>query len=762
MKQFFALLLCITTIAPNALPLQQTAPAAASPAPLQGFFATSTQTEREWETKFRAQPDPEKLREYMRVLSAHPHHVGSPWGKQNAEWMLARFKEWGWDAHIETFDVLFPTPKERRIEMLEPVKFTAKMQEPAIAGDATSAQQAEQLPTYNAYSIDGDVTAPLVYVNYGTRDDYEELDRMGISVKGAIVIVRYGGAWRGIKPKVAGEHGAVGCIIYSDPSDDGYADADVYPGGAGRNKDSVQRGAVTDTYFSGDPLTPGWGSVPGAKRLEIKDSPLITKIPVLPISYADAEPLLAAIKGRVVPDAWHGGLPITYHVGPGPAKVHLVMKSNWDTKPVYDVIAKLPGTVAAEQWVLRGNHHDAWVNGASDPLSGMVAELEEARAMGELYKQGWRPKRTIIYAAWDGEEPGLIGSTEFLETHIDELQQHAVAYLNSDSNGRGFLRMSGSHSLERFINGVAKDVEDPEKQMPVWKRLQLSRIANATGSDERSEARNRADLRIRALGDGSDYCSFLDHGGIAAMNLGFGGEGRGGQYHSIYDDFAWFTKYDDPKFEYGRALAQTAGTAIMRLADADLLPFDFVNQAETFSGYVKDLQKLLKTKQDEATERTQALEEGVFNAVSDPQEPMLAPPSLDRPPNINFAPMENGVEALTQAARRYDQAVKKISEKTGLIAAEINAINEKLYRSERMFLNAEGLPNRPWFRHQIYAPGAYTGYAVKTIPMVRESLEQRQPALAEKGSLLVGELLQKEAAWINDIAAELEKHTAGH
>jgi N-acetylated-alpha-linked acidic dipeptidase len=760
LKQFFALLLCITTIAPNALPLQQTAQAPVSPAPLQGFFTASAQAEREWETKFRAALKPENLRESMRVLSAHPHHVGSAWDKQNAEWMLARFREWGWDAHIESFDVLFPTPKERRIELLEPVKFVAKMQEPAVAGDATSAQQAEQLPTYNAYSIDGDVTAPLVYVNYGTRDDYEQLYRMGISVKGAIVIVRYGGAWRGIKPKVAAEHGAVGCIIYSDPSDDGYADADVYPGGAGRNKDSVQRGAVTDTFFSGDPLTPGWGSVPGAKRLAIKDSPLITKIPVLPISYSDAEPLLTAIKGRVVPDAWHGGLPITYHVGPGPAKVHLVMKSNWDTKPVYDVIAKLPGSVAAEQWVLRGNHHDAWVNGASDPLSGMVAELEEARVMGELYKQGWRPKRTIIYAAWDGEEPGLIGSTEFLETHLADLQQHAVAYLNSDSNGRGFLRMSGSHSLERFINGVAKDVEDPEKQIPVWKRLQLSRIATASGSEERNEARNRADLRIRALGDGSDYASFLDHGGIASMNLGFGGEGRGGQYHSIYDDFAWFTKYDDPKFEYGRALAQTAGTAIMRLADSDLLPFEFVDQAETFSGYVKDLQKLLKTKQDEATERTLALEEGAFNAVSDPQEPTLAPPPLDRPPAINFAVMENGMEALTQAARRYDQAAKKISEQT-LTADELKAINEKLYRSERFFLNTDGLPNRPWFRHQIYAPGAYTGYAVKTMPMVRESLEQRQWAQAEKGALLVGDLLQKEAAWISDIAAELDKHTAG-
>jgi N-acetylated-alpha-linked acidic dipeptidase len=698
------------------------------------------------------------MREAMRLMSARPHHVGSPYDEQNAEWMLKKFKEWGWDAKIENFDVLFPTPKERLLDLLEPTRYTAKLEEPPLPGDPTSNQQSEQLPPYNAYSLDGDVTGPLVYVNYGTREDYEQLDRMGVQVKGAIVIVRYGNSWRGIKPKVAAEHGAIGCIIYSDPADDGYGEGDVYPDGGLRNKDAVQRGAVTDTYFAGDPLTPGWGSVPGAKRLAIKDSPQITKIPVLPISYAVAQPLLAAIGGRVVPTNWRGGLGITYHVGPGPAKVHLVVKSNWDTKRLYDVIARLPGREVATEWVIRGNHHDAWVNGASDPLSGMVAELEEARALGELYKQGWRPKRTIIYCAWDGEEPGLLGSTEWLETHILEVEQHAVAYINSDNNGRGFLRVSGSHSLEHFINGVAREVDDPEKHMSVWQRSRLSQISSARG-EEKEEIRKRPDLRIRALGDGSDYASFLDHAGVASMDIRFGGEDRDGQYHSIYDDFWWFTHFSDTNFAYGRALAQTAGTAVMRLADADLLPFEFTDQAETYRTYLKELQKLLKTEQDETKERNLELDEGVFTAVSDPLRPVQAPPRLDTPPAINFARLENTLESLTKAAQHYDAALQKLNEPgfAGFSAEELIALNSKIFQSERLLVTDKGLPGRPWFKHQIYAPGAYTGYAVKTMPAVRESLEQRQWTQAEQGIDTVSQLLNNEAIMVDQLAGEIER-----
>src|SRR5437870_3575475 len=579
---------------------------------LRGFTVESAKAEREWETKFRAIPSPDSLREYMRRLSTRPHHVGSPYDKDNAEWILAKFKSFGLDAHIENFDVLFPTPKERVVELVAPTTFRAKLQEPAVPGDPTSSQVAEQLPTYNAYSIDGDVTAPLVYVNFGVPADYERLERMGVSVKGAIVIARYFGSWRGIKPKVAAEHGAVGCIIYSDPREDGYTQGAVYPQGPWRPKDGVQRGSVMDMpLYPGDPLTPGVGATKDAKRLPISDAATITKIPVLPISYGDAQPLLAALGGRVVPPEWRGGLGITYRVGAGPARVHLKVKSDWSLKTLYDVIARLPGTSEADQWVIRGNHHDAWVNGAQDPISGLVSELEEARALGALCKQGWRSKRTIIYAAWDGEEPGLLGSTEWVEAHADELRAHAVAYLNSDTNSRGYLGVEGSHSLEKFMNGVALDVEDPESGVSSWKRLQAARILNVS-PDARRDARDREDLRIGALGSGSDYSSFIDHLGVASLNLGYGGEDNGGIYHSIYDDFYWFTHFSDTAFVYERALAQVAGITVLRLANADILPFAFTNLAETIQGYVKDLQSVRDRRAELIAERNRQIDEGLY------------------------------------------------------------------------------------------------------------------------------------------------------
>src|SRR5438477_2095925 len=593
----------------------------------------------------------------MQKLSARPHHVGSPYDKQNAEWILFQFKSWGLDAQIETFDVLFPTPKERLLELTEPTHYTAKLQEPPVPGDPTSNQQSEQLPTYNAYSIDGDVTGRLVYVNYGLQRDYEALDRLGVSVKGAIVIARYGNSWRGIKPKVAAEHGAIGCIIYSDPHDDGYFEDDVFPEGPMRNENGVQRGSVMDMpTYPGDPLTPGAGAKGNVKRLTVKEAATITKIPVLPISYGDARPLLAALKGRMGPPEFRGGLNIPYHVGPGPAKVHLKLQFNWDIKPVYDVIAKIPGVESPDQWVVRGNHHDGWVNGAEDPISGQIALLEEARGLGELLKQGWKPKRTIIYCAWDGEEPMLLGSTEWVEAHADELATKAVAYLNSDSNGRGFLGMAGSHSLQRFINDVARDIEDPETRLTVWKRVQLRAIADASSADRRREIRGEPDLRIGALGSGSDYSPFLQHVGIASLNLGYGGEDGGGIYHSIYDDFAWYTRFNDTSFVYGRALAQTVGTAVLRLADADVLPYEFTGLAATVGRYVKEVQKLLQDEQEQTAERNRELDDGVFAAVADPRERSVAPPRQDLPPHLNFAPLENAVDALTRAADRYEKA----------------------------------------------------------------------------------------------------------
>ncbi len=726
---------------------------------LYGYSAESSRAERQWEEKLRAIPSPENLRSYMQHLSARPHNVGSVYDKENAEWILAKFKEFGLDAHIEQFDVLFPTPKERVVELVDGgPKFVAKLQEPPVPQDPTSNQQNEQLPTYNAYSIDGDFTAPMVYVNYGVPEDYEQLERMGVSVKGAIVIARYFHSWRGIKPKVAAEHGAVGCIIYSDPHEDGFVQGDTFPSGAWRPKDGVQRGSVADMpVYPGDPLTPGVGATKNAKRLEIKDAPTITKIPVLPISYGDAQPLLAALTGRVAPEGWHGGLGVTYHVGPGPAKVHLKVKSNWDIKPVYDVIAKIPGSAFPDEWVIRGNHHDAWVNGAEDPVSGAVAVLEEARSFGELVKAGWKPKRTIILCLWDGEEPGLLGSTEFAEEHYDELRAHAVAYVNSDSNGRGYLGIEGSHTLEKFSNDVARDVSDPETQLSVWKRSRLHEIAGAKSAEQRKEIRERVDLRIPALGSGSDYTAFLQHDGVASLNIGFGGEDGGGIYHSIYDDFYWYTHFSDTDFVYGRALAQTGGTAVMRLADAELLPFEFGDFADTVQTYVKELKALSQKMQDDIRERNREIEEGVFKATDDPRHPLVAPPAEAVPPHLNFAPLENASEEVARSAAEYRKAFEQANANGGarLASASLAGVNHLLIESERKLTNSQGLPNRPWFKHQLYAPGFYTGYAVKTMPAVREAIEQKQWKQADEAIVVVAGVLRDEAALIASAANNL-------
>ena len=702
------------------------------PVPIRGFSPGSVVSERDWESKFKAIPDVQILRESMKRLSARPHHVGSAYDEDNANWILSQFKGWGLDAHIETFQVLFPTPKQRIVELVEPTHFVASLEEPPVADDPTSNQQQEQLPTYNAYSIDGDVTAPLVYVNYGIPKDYEALDRLGVSVKGAIVIARYGGSWRGIKPKVAAEHGAVGCLIYSDPQQDGYAAEDVFPHGPMRNETGVQRGSVADMpLYPGDPLTPGVGATADAKRLEIKDAPTITKIPVLPISYGDAKPLLTALTGRVAPAEFRGGLPITYHIGPGAAKVRLKVLSNWDIKPIHDIIAKIPGSDSPGEWIIRGNHHDAWVNGAEDPISGQIALLEEARAMSELVKQGWKPKRTIIYCAWDGEEPGLLGSTEWVETHADELTAHAAIYVNSDGNGRGFLGVEGSHSLEDFVNGVARDINDPEKNISVFKRLQASRQL-ATGAEAQKEA-NRPNFRLGAMGSGSDYSSFIDHIGIASLNVGYGGEDPSGIYHSVYDDFYWYTHFADTDFVYGKALAQTIGTMVMRFADADVLPYEFNGFADTLHIYQTEVKKLLSDRQEEARQRNRALDEKWYDAVSDPRRPTLPPPRLEVPPFMNFAALENALARLDEAASSYERATKKFAGRATVPGPTVlRPINEKLLKLERLLTSPDGLPRRPWFKHLVYAPGFYTGYGAKTLPGIREGIEERHYDEAEK------------------------------
>lgn len=661
---------------------------------LRGFSEANVASQISWEEKMRAIPKAELLREYMKQLSAEPHHVGSPYDKQNAEWIRDQFKSWGIDAKLEEFDVLFPTPTERVLEMIEPSRFRAVLKEPAIPEDPDSGDE-NQLPTYNAYSIDGDVTGQLVYVNYGIPADYDELAKLGVDVKGKIVIARYGGSWRGIKPKVAAEHGAVGCLIYSDPRDDGYYQGDVFPQGPYRPEQGVQRGSVMDMpIHPGDPLTPGWGAVKGARRIPREQSDVLTKIPVLPISYGDALPLLRELRGPVAPESWRGALAVTYHVGSGPARVHLKVAFDWSLKTLYDVVARIEGSAYPDEWVIFGNHHDAWVNGADDPTSGQVALMETGRAFGELLKQGWRPKRTIIMCAWDGEEEGLLGSTEWVETHADELKQKAVTYLNTDSTSKGRLNVGGSHTLERFINDVARDVPQPGGKGSVWDAMKERRLEQARADADKKELNERTDLRIGALGSGSDYTPFIQHLGIASMNSGFGGDGGGGVYHSIYDSFAWYTKFGDPTFEYGRALAQVNGTILMRLASADVLPFEFSNLAETIGKYIGEIEKLA---------------------------------ARNKPPKeLDLAMLRTAVKSLADAARRYEDGLSKARAKGFQQVKALNALNQLLYQSERKLIREEGLPRRPWFKHQIYAPGFYTGYGVKTIPGVREAIEEKQ------------------------------------
>jgi N-acetylated-alpha-linked acidic dipeptidase len=722
--------------------------------PLLGFSASSAAAQRELEGRFDALLNADDLRTWLEHLAAKPHHVGSPWGKQNAELIADLFRSWGYDTRIEEFRVLFPTPKTRQLEMLAPTPFTASLTEPALPEDETSGQDG-QLPLYNAYSIDGDVTGELVYVNYGRPDDYDELARRGVSVEGKIAIARYGGAWRGIKPKVAAEHGAVGCIIYSDPRDDGFYQGDVYPEGGYRPDTGGQRGSVADMpLYPGDPLTPGRGATADAERLAREEAPTLTKIPVLPISWADARPLLEAMAGPVAPEEWRGALPLTYHLGPGPATVHLKLEFDWSLAPAYDVIAMMKGTEHPDQWVLRGNHHDGWVNGATDPTSGMVALLEEAKAVGELAKAGHRPKRTLVYAGWDAEEPGLLGSVEWAEAHADELSEKAVAYVNSDSNSRGFLSAGGSHTLERLVNQAARSVNDPETDRTVAARRRAA-IEVYGDLSESERAPNAPDLKIYPLGSGSDYTPFLQHLGVASLNLGFGGEGHYGQYHSIYDSIAHFERFMDPTFQYGVALAETAGRIVLRLANADLLPFEFTALSDETSGYVDELVALADSMRKETAETHRLLDDGAYTAAADPTETYDPPERKDPVPYLNFAPLENARARLAEAAKGYAAALDGLGDADWPAAATLAEVDRILFHTERALTRSQGLPGREWYVHHLYAPGFYTGYGVKTLPGVREAIEQRDWSQADAQIAVAADVITGLAAEIDRAAALL-------
>ena len=685
-------------------------------------------SQSELESEFDKTLNPENLDTWMKHMSSKPHHVGSPWSKQNAEYAANKFKEWGFESRVETFEVLVPFPKIRKLSMIAPNKVELKLFEPAVEGDRSSEMTKDVLPGYNAFSADGNVTGELVFVNYGLNEDYEELKRLGIDVKGKIVIAKYGRSFRGIKPKIAHEQGAIGCIMYSDPKDDGYVVGDVYPVGPYRNEFGIQRGSVLDMPARpGDALTPGYAATKDAERLSINEASTIMKIPVMPISYADALPLLKAIKGPVVPDSWKGGLPITYHIGPGPAKVNLHLEFDWSLRTAYNPVGRMKGSVYPDEWIMRGNHHDGWGHGASDPISGMVSLMEEARAIGELTKTGWRPKRTLIYAGWDAEEPGLLGSTEWVEYNLNDIREKMVVYINTDGTGVGYLSMGGSHSLEKFVNEVIRDVDDPVHDVSLDKRLRSRMKVREFNSGTFGEGREseRQDLRMYAMGAGSDYTAFLHHAGVPALNMAFGGESGGGSYHSLYDTYEHYKRFSDGKFIYGTTLSKVNGRLVLRLSEADILPFRFVNMVDNIGKFVEQNKKLSEDIRKSTKSLNDLLDNNDFAISSNPKKTYLPPKRLRQVPEFDFKPLDAALARLSTSAWKYEEALLKF-QKGSLSPERKSKINALLRSVDQAFINSKGLPRRDWFKNMMYAPGYYTGYGVKTLPGIREGLEERK------------------------------------
>ena len=714
--------------------------------PVLGFDEASSDQQRAIESRLDESIDKNEMDQWLRRMSAKPHHVGSPASKENAEFIASLFESWGYDVEIAEYEILLPTPRVREVELLSPTQFSATLTEDSLAEDPSTSVREDLLPPYNAFSVDGEVEGELVFVNYGMPADYEILDRYGISVEGKIAIAKYGRSWRGIKPKLAGEKGAIGTIIYSDPIDDGYGAGDVYPKGPFKHESGVQRGSVMDMpTYPGDVLTPGVGATRNAKRLKQEDAITITKIPVLPMSYKDALPLLSAMDGEVVPPDWRGALPITYHFGPGPARVRMKAEFDWNRVTAYNVIARLEGSEFPDEWVIRGNHHDGWNHGAADPLSGMITMLAEAKAVAMLAKSGEQPRRTVIYAAWDAEEPGLIGSTEWAEHHAEDLKKHAVAYLNTDGTSRGFIGIGGSHVLERFFNQIIEEVKDPRSEITLKQRLQAGLKIYGETEQEKTDAAERADVRIYPMGSGSDYTPFLQHLGIASANLGFGGEASGGSYHTLYDTYEHFTTWNDPGLTYSATLPKVTGRATLRLANAQRLPFEFTGFADNIALYVSELEELAVTMRDETAKNNELIDSGAYAAALDPDKSLGAPVRYEPVPHFGFAPLKNALERLQAAAIAFDTAAE-----TSTVTSE--EINNLLYTSERLLTRDEGLEGRTWYKHHIYAPGFYTGYGVKTIPGVREAIEQRE---YEK----VGPQVAIAAGVLNSMAERIEQLT---
>jgi N-acetylated-alpha-linked acidic dipeptidase len=673
----------------------------AQEAPIRGFPADALPARAILERAARTTPDPARIRGYIRAMTAFPHLAGTPGSKRVAEWALARFREWGLDAQIEQYEALIPMPLEQLLEIRGAKPWRARLKEEVFAEDPDS-RLPGILPPYAAYGADGDVTAEVVYVNYGLPDDYAQLDRLGISVRGKIVLARAGPHHRSVKSSNATERGAVGLIMYNDPKEDGFWLNRPYPRGPMRPPHAVERGGIKDDqYYTGDPLSPGWASKAGSRRLTRAEAKGLVTIPVLSISYADASALFDALEGPVVPsDAWKGALGLTYHVGPSRARVHMKVRSEWKTRPLYNVIARIPGATAPDEWIIAGNHHDAWVFGADDPVGAAAAVMEAARTLSDMRKTGWQPARTLVFALWDGEEQGILGSTEWAEDHGEELREKAVLYIQGDNYRRGIFTSSGSHALETFMREIARDTRDPATGRSALDLI-TARALGAARSAADSDAVRARPFVLTPIGANTDYAAFTMHLGITALHVAYRNTGRG-TYHSAFDSFTYFERFLDPGFTYGQSQAGAFASALLRLADAPVLPWSFADAARAYRGWAQELVAL------SARERR----------------------------GVDLTPLVAAIDTLGDAAAQYEQAhARALGAGAAALAGHapaLAAINREIRQSEQLLMLPEGLPGRPWFRNPMMGPSTYNGSVARTFPVIRDALELGDAALARQ------------------------------
>jgi N-acetylated-alpha-linked acidic dipeptidase len=711
-----SLLLIITILSPS-LALAQT---------IDGFSPRQSEAQRRLETQYRAVPSPASAREELRRLTSEAHIAGSPEDYATAIYVRDEMRSFGLASDLKEYQVLLPYPRTPSIvELVAPRRERLQVRENVLREDPSSSSR-KIVPLYNGYGASGDITAPLVYVNYGLPNDYEALKSAGVDVKGKIAIARYGNSFRGVKAKVAEDHGAIGLLIYSDPEDDGYMQGDVYPKGPWRPDSSGQRGSVQFLFvYPGDPLTPGVPAIPGTPRLKKEEAANLPHIPVQPIAYGDARLLLQPLRGPLRPKGFQGGLPFPYHAGgTNDVRVHLKTDIEFVTKTIWNVITQIEGAVEKNRWVVLGNHRDAWVFGAVDPNSGTTAMIELGRGLGQLLKSGWKPRRSIILCSWDAEEQGLIGSTEWVEENAAELKERAVAYLNMDAavSGPNF-GASSVPSMWRLIRAAARDVRDPKSGKSVYEAWSERARQNAPDTDLYDDQGNEKPSLpppIGPLGSGSDYTPFLQHLGVPALDMGFGGDY--GVYHSAYDSFYWMSHFGDPTFQYHVAAAQIWGTIALRLANAGGLPLDYTDYASALRGFADETKRLANRKKLGNSFDAKSL----LRAIDDFDDEAAKVEKRRREEVLDVE------KSLREGVSEDPRAIGRL-----------RRINEALMQTERALIDDRGLRGRTWYKHQVYAPGFYTGYAALPFPDLRQAIEDGRAADANEAAGRIIEAIKR-------------------